>query len=126
MTRKHSDATYVTAYAVKALIDRNPLGRKSLAALTRGIHIGRNQLQEAFKEITGRTFRRYRLEKRMEAAGELLISCNMRVYETAKKCGYKRTPNNFSRDFKLILGLTPEEWLQLHINQYNSNRQSTL
>jgi AraC-like DNA-binding protein len=111
MISKHSDATYAAANMVKKLIDANPFVRNTLTILTKDVEIGRNQLQDAFKEITGRTMKRYRLESRMKAASELLLAGG-KVKDVAQKCRYKKYKNNFSRDFRSVYSFPPEQWTQ--------------
>jgi AraC-like DNA-binding protein len=118
MANKLTDATYVAAHKIKALIDANPLGRKTITMLSLEVGIGRNQLQRAFKEITGVTVKRYRLEARMQVGCDLLMYANMKVSEVARKCGYRKHPKNFYRDFKSVFSVTPEEWMRSHVQSY--------
>jgi two-component system, response regulator YesN len=117
MTRRQSSKkiVYDAVLAVKNALDANPFTRKSITELTPDMYVGRNQFQIIFKAITGNTFRRYRLVKRMEAACELLAPGIMSVKELATKCGYRRNPNNFSKDFKKVFKQSPEYWLQHHL-----------
>jgi len=126
MPSKHTDATYAAAQSVKTLIDSNPLGRESITLLTMDIAIGRNQLQAAFKKITGRTIKRYRLEARMRAACELLIAGHMDIRMVAQKCGYRKQPKNFYRDFKDVYSVTPEEWVRKNIQSCAGKRNPDL
>ena len=98
--------------SIKTAIDQNPFKRESPQELA-GTHIGRNQLQNTFKEISGMTIRSYRVQKRMEAARKLLSSGNYNVKQVALECGYKN-PNNFTADFKLVFKMTPADWIRNH------------
>lgn len=117
MTTKSMPASsaWDAVIAIKNAIDANPFQRTSIQELAPDIHIGRNQLQNTFKEITGLTIRTYRLQKRMEAASNLLSSGERSVKQIAWECGY-RNQNNFTADFKLIFKITPAEWLHNHLD----------
>lgn len=110
---KPTDITYVAAQAIKYKIDTNPLSRQPLSKLAPDIYIGRNRLQALFKQLTGKTIRRYRLQKRMEAARELLLTGKMTVKQVALLCGYAKL-NNFSADYKQEFDITPTYWLRNH------------
>jgi AraC-like DNA-binding protein len=114
MTRKSAQTklNLEASITIRAAIDAKPLSRKSIHDLAPEIHIGRNQLQTAFKHITGTTVKHYRLQKRMEAARDILIT-GVTVKQVASKCGYKRQ-SNFTRDYKNVFGMTPMEWLRTH------------
>jgi AraC-like DNA-binding protein len=98
--------------AIKKAIDENPLNRESLKSLAPEIHIGRNQLLPAFRDITGKTIRRYRMEKRMEAAANMLATGELTIKEVAIYCGHTGVPSSFSKLFKAIYKVAPEEWMR--------------
>lgn len=113
--------THVTiaAFAIKYAIDKNPLSREPLKTIAPGIHVGRNQLQVTFKQITGKTMRRYRMEKRMEAAATLLTIGDASIKEVAIACGHADDISNFSKLFKVIYKMCPEEWVRQRAAQNN-------
>lgn len=115
MSKKNtpSNITYAAAQAIKHIIDTHPLSREPLSKLAPDIYIGRNRLQSLFKQLTGKTIRRYRLQKRMEAARELLVTGKMTVKQVALLCGYLKL-NNFSADYKQEFDITPTDWLRNH------------
>jgi iron complex transport system substrate-binding protein len=96
--------------AIKHAIDENPVSRESLKRLAPEIHVGRNQLLPVFKQITGKTIRRYRLEKRMEAAAGMLATGQFTIKEVAISCGHTCDQSSFSKLFKAIHKMAPEEW----------------
>ena len=104
----------VSVFAIKYAIDKKPISREPLKELAPDIHVGRNQLQTAFKEITGKTIRRYRLEKRMEAAATMLTVGDTSIKEVAIACGHMDCVANFSKLFKAIYKMSPEEWVRQH------------
>ena len=106
---------YYAVMAIKKTIDDNPFKRNAIQELEPGIHIGRNQLQHTFKEITGMTIRSYRVQKRMTVAKEMMTTGESSIKQIALECGYKNQ-NNFTADFKLVFNMAPSEWMQEHTN----------
>lgn len=102
----------ICVFAIKYAIDENPFSRIPLKTLVPDIHVGRNQLQAAFKQITGKTIRRYRLEKRMEAAATMLTIGEASIKEVAIACGHAECISSFSKLFKAIYNMSPEEWVR--------------
>lgn len=109
MSRKNS--LYKAANTIKEKIDLNPFDRKDASHLAAEEHVSRNKVSPVFKEITGKTIKRYQLEKLMESACKMLLK-GMTIKEVAIECGYPDFKNNFSRSFKSVFGLGPEEWLK--------------
>ena len=107
---------YDAVMAIKQSIDENPLQRDAVQELEPTIHIGRNQLQHTFKEITGMTIRSYRLQKRMKAAKDMIATGEYSIKQIAMECGY-RNQNNFTADFKLVFKVAPSEWLESHSDE---------
>jgi transcriptional regulator GlxA family with amidase domain len=115
----------VCVFAIKYAIDENPISRAPLKTLAPDIHVGRNQLQAAFKQITGKTIRRYRLEKRMEAAATMLLIGEDSIKEVAIACGHAECISNFSKSFKAIHNMCPEEWVRQHAHSNNIREMKT-
>lgn len=114
--------TYLeAAIAIKKAIDANPLSRKKLKEIAPDISIGRNELLQAFRLLTGTTIRRYRMERRMTAGGQLLLAGELKLKQVAIECGYVNRLNNFSRDFKDVHKLAPEYWLLQQKNNKNGD-----
>lgn len=67
-------------------------------------HMGR-----LFRRLTGKSFRRYLSELRVEKAMELLAESTHDVKAVAAMVGYS-DPNYFSRDFRARAGCTPIEF----------------
>ncbi|MEY8353244.1 response regulator [Lachnospiraceae bacterium 54-53] len=68
-------------------------------------------LSRYFKEKTGETFMEYDKKLKMERAGDLLATTNMKTYEIAYQLGYKSV-QHFSRIFKEFHGVPPMEYRQ--------------
>lgn len=81
----------------------------TLRKLAEQFSISPNYLGVIFKEETGHNFSEYFIQLRMEQAGELLKTTQMKVYEIADRVGYRHLPY-FSRQFKETYGMTPLEY----------------
>ncbi len=106
-----NNVIYDAVIAIKRSIDEHPLRRNVFEPT---IRIGRNQLQNTFKEITGMTMRRYRLQKRMTAAKDMMAVGENSIKQIAYECGYKNQ-NNFTADFKLVFNMAPSEWMNENV-----------
>jgi AraC family transcriptional regulator, regulatory protein of adaptative response / methylphosphotriester-DNA alkyltransferase methyltransferase len=69
----------------------------------------RRQLQRAYAEIGGTTFREHLTRVRMERAAELLANSTMTVREVARRVGY-RQPAQFAKTFRRHLGSVPSDY----------------
>jgi AraC-like DNA-binding protein len=99
------------AVAIRDFIIANPLSKKTPSDLAAQFHVDRNKLLPVFKELTGVTIRRFQLEQLMEAASKMLLS-GMTVKEVAIECGYMEYHNNFTRGFRKVFKIGPDEWLR--------------
>jgi len=102
------------AIAIRDAIIANPLSRKKPSKFAAEYNVDRNKVSPAFKKLTGTTIRRFQLEKLMEVAGKMLLS-GKSVKEVAIDCGYADYQNNFTRSFRKVFGMGPEEWLRLQV-----------
>ncbi|MFH1074407.1 MAG: helix-turn-helix domain-containing protein [Candidatus Firestonebacteria bacterium] len=59
-----------------------------------------------YKETTGRKFRDYTFEQRIERSKSMLTDSNIKISDIAERCGYKET-SSFSRAFKKLTGEYP-------------------
>ena len=99
------------AIAIKMAIDTDPLKRISIPEMVNNVQIGRNRLQSAFRIMTGMTIKRYRLQKRMELARDLLATGGLNIKQVAFKCGYKNQ-SNFSTDYKVVFEIAPLDFVR--------------
>jgi transcriptional regulator GlxA family with amidase domain len=81
----------------------------SLDDIARRVASSRRQLQRAYAEIGGTTFRDHLTAIRMERAAELLRSERLSVREIAARVGY-RQPAQFAKAFRRHLGVAPSEY----------------
>lgn len=80
----------------------------SLAQVASMVYVNPNYLSRAFKKKTGKTFREYLLDLRMENAMRLLCRTSLKSYEIAEKVGIK-DPNYFSVCFKKKYGYSVQD-----------------
>ena len=102
------------AIAIRDAIIANPLSKRKPASFAAELNVDRNKVLPAFKELTGTTIRRFQLERLMEAASRMLLA-GMSVKEVAIECGYTDYQNNFTRSFRKIFAMGPEEWLRTQL-----------
>ena len=102
------------AIAIRDAIIANPLSKKTPSSFAAELRVDRNKVLPAFKELTGTTIRRFQLERLMEAASRMLLE-GMSVKEAAIECGYADYQNNFTRGFRKVFGMGPEEWLRIQL-----------
>ncbi len=102
------------AIAIRDAIIANPLSKKKPSQFATEFHLDRNKVLPAFKKLTGATIRRFQLERSMEVASKMLLS-GKSIKEVAIDCGYADYQNNFTRSFRKVFGLGPEEWLRQQV-----------
>lgn len=91
------------------MIEREPASSLDLDRVARSLATSRRQLQRAFAEIGGTTFRAYALEVRMRRARELLRDTDMSVREIAERVGYRKPPQ-FCKTFRRQHGQSPSRY----------------
>ena len=100
-----------SVHQVKDHIDKYPLEWKSLDDLAAMVDINRKKLQQAFKCWFGVNISDYKLQKRMNAAADMLEEGRLSKKQIAYRCGYHK-PNNFSIAFKKVYKMSPSNWQQ--------------
>ena len=92
-----------------ALIDREFAETLELDAVARRLATSRRQLQRAFSETSGASFRTFVAQVRMQKALELLRQGDMPVREVANAVGY-RQPAQFAKTFRRHHGAPPSSF----------------
>ena len=88
-------------------IVRDEYGRDlALDDIARRIASSRRQLQRAYLEIGGTTFREHLTAVRMQRAAEMLAARSLTVREVAQRVGY-RQPAQFAKAFRRHHGVAP-------------------
>ncbi len=90
-------------------IEREYSKELTLAAIADSMQVTSEHLSRTFKKETGRNFKDFLLEVRMEEAKKLLNRTYIKVYEIAQCTGY-RDNHHFSVAFKNYTGITPSEY----------------
>lgn len=98
-----------TIASVKEFIDSHPLEWKTTDQLAEEAAINRKLLQKGFKQLHQINISEYQLQKRMEAASEMLDEGRLSKKQIAKRCGYN-SYSNFSIAFKRTYKVSPSDW----------------
>jgi AraC-like DNA-binding protein len=78
----------------------------TLQVLARALAASPRQIQRAYAQFGDRTFHDDLVQRRMEAAVELLSQPSILVCEVARQVGYRR-PSHFGRAFRCLYGVPP-------------------
>ena len=92
-----------------AIVDRDYASDLSLDDIARRVASSRRQLQRAYAEIGGTTFRDHLTQVRMERAADLLATRMFTVREVAHRVGY-RQPAQFAKAFRRHRGVSPSDF----------------
>jgi AraC family transcriptional regulator, regulatory protein of adaptative response / methylphosphotriester-DNA alkyltransferase methyltransferase len=92
-----------------AIVEREYARDVALDDIARRVASSRRQLQRAYAEIGGTTFRDHLTAVRMERAAELLTRRSVTVREVAHRVGY-RQPAQFAKAFRRHHGVAPSDF----------------
>jgi two-component system response regulator YesN len=81
----------------------------NLAVVANYVSMNYTYFSEMFKEYTGDSFVNYLKKIRVEEAKKLLTNPEYKIYQIATEVGYD-DPKHFSKIFKKITGVTPNEY----------------
>ena len=90
-------------------VKKHPEKPWSVIAMAEFCNMSVNGFRENFKRRTGLLPKIYLDRYRISLASSLLISSDLTAKEIAERCGYP-DPFHFSRRFKSITGLAPEQY----------------
>ena len=97
-------------YADAVAIVEREYGRDvALGEIARRVASSRRQLQRAYSEVGGTTFRAHLTSVRMERAAELLAGRAVTVREVAHRVGY-RQPAQFAKAIRRHHGVAPSDF----------------
>src|SRR5687767_582620 len=91
------------------IVDRDYASDLSLDDIARRVASSRRQLQRAYAEIGGTTFRDHLTQVRMARAADLLATRMFTVREVAHRVGY-RQPAQFAKAFRRHRGVSPSDF----------------
>jgi len=92
-----------------AIVEREYASDLSLDDIARRVASSRRQLQRAYAEIGGTTFRDHLTRVRMDRAAEMLAAQSLTVREVAHRVGY-RQPAQFAKAFRRHRGVAPSDF----------------
>ena len=92
-----------------AIVEQEFASDLALDDIARRVASSRRQLQRAYSEIGGTTFREHLTRVRMERAAGLLADRGLTVREVARRVGY-RQPAQFAKAFRRHLGVAPSDY----------------
>ena len=92
-----------------AIVERDYASDLSLDDIARRVASSRRQLQRAYAEIGGTTFRDHLTHVRMDRAADLLASGALTVREVAHRVGY-RQPAQFAKAFRRHYDVSPSAY----------------
>jgi len=92
-----------------AIVEREYARDVALDDIARRVASSRRQLQRAYAEIGGTTFRDHLTSVRMERAAQLLTRRDITVREVAHRVGY-RQPAQFAKAFRRHHGVAPSDF----------------
>jgi AraC-like DNA-binding protein len=92
-----------------AIVEREYASDLSLDDIARRVASSRRQLQRAYAEIGGTTFRDHLTRVRMDRAAEMLAARSLTVREVAHRVGY-RQPAQFAKAFRRYRGMAPSDY----------------
>lgn len=91
------------------LIERNYNKSILLRDIAREIFLSPKYLSRIFKEKTGRSFNKYKIAFRIQAAKQLLKKTELTISQIAYKVGYQN-PESFMKIFKKFTGVVPSQY----------------
>lgn len=94
---------------IKSVIDAGYGHLENVAQVVESLHISASHANLIFKQYAGQTIFDYLIQRKMEAAKQLLLNPYVKVYEVAEKTGYK-THSYFAALFKQYTGVTPMQY----------------
>jgi AraC family transcriptional regulator, regulatory protein of adaptative response / methylphosphotriester-DNA alkyltransferase methyltransferase len=105
-TVRHRTSLFEDAVAI---VESEYASDLSLDDIARRVASSRRQLQRAYSEIGGTTFRDHLTSVRMRRAAEMLIGHGLTVREVAYRVGY-RQPAQFAKAFRRHHGTSPSDF----------------
>ncbi len=84
----------------------------STATVIKAIYMSERSFQRRFKSVTGKTFKEYLNQVRLEKACQHLLS-GEKISQVAYDCGFN-DPSYFSQRFKNYFGLSPTQFVEEH------------
>lgn len=100
---------------VRKYIDAHIGERLTLNEVADLFSLSPNYLSSQFKKICGVGFSEYITQKKIAKAKTLLLEEDMKIYQAADTLGFENA-FYFSKVFKKVEGISPREYVQLHLS----------
>jgi two-component system response regulator YesN len=101
---------------IKDYIKKNYMKDISIKELSLLMYLSPSYFSTAFKNATGKNFKAYLTEIRMEEALKLVLRTNMKTYEIAEAVGYNNV-RIFVDAYKSTYKMSPLEYRKVHANE---------
>ncbi|MEN1987755.1 helix-turn-helix domain-containing protein [Paenibacillus hubeiensis] len=98
-----------TAFRVVQYVNQEFREKLQLQELAQKFHMNANYLGQAFKQQTGKSFREYLNDKRIEEAKRLLRQSRLSIADVAVNSGYPNA-DYFVSQFKRMTGMSPSAY----------------
>lgn len=98
-----------TIFQVEQYVNQEFRQKLQLQELANKFHMNANYLGQAFKQQTGKAFREYLNDKRIEEAKRLLRQTNISIADVAVHSGYL-SADYFISQFKRMTGMAPSQY----------------
>ncbi|XEC95737.1 helix-turn-helix transcriptional regulator [Paenibacillus tarimensis] len=86
------------------------------------VFMNADYLGKTFKKITGKRFKTYLVQQRIQEAVRIMESdTHPRVADIALKCGFGSNVSYFCRSFKKLLGCTPSEFKECYVRNKDAS-----
>lgn len=105
-----------TINKVLRYIDDNICEDLSLVRLAELVYFNPSYLSRLFKQVVGENLSDYIYEAKIRKAKELLENAGLKIHDVAAAMGYYST-TNFSRFFKKLTNMTPQEYRDSVVNK---------
>lgn len=96
-----------------------------LEYISQKVHISSCYLSALFREVMGQGLIFYITNYRMNLASTMLLNSNLKIFEIARRVGYRSTPY-FCTVFKSHFKLTPSQFREQNYNDQSVNKFNTL
>jgi two-component system response regulator YesN len=111
LIQRHKDFKRRAVLQVQEYISENLDKRLTLNEVSAVFHLSPGYLSSLFAKHTNMGFVEYITKLRIEAAKNLLLSGNEKMYEIAQKLGFENALY-FSKVFKKVVGVSPMQYIQ--------------
>ncbi|WP_217596851.1 response regulator [Cohnella sp. GbtcB17] len=112
--REFKDAKYQLIVKIHRFIEERIAEDVSLQTIADHVSLHPVYLSSLYKQETGENMSDYIMRYRMEKAGMLLRTTEIKIYELASCLGFQNPPY-FSKLFKSHYGITPQEYRERHL-----------